>query len=391
MLELLSTITVPRAVGTEGNNEVLKFGKQFFEKNGYTVKSMPFSCLVWSTGESYVEWAGKKQPVLISPYSKGFCGKGIVKRAGTVEELEKLDCEGTVLFLTDEIVGEQLQPKDYPFYYPDEHKRINDLLEEKKPSAIVAVTGKSRICGQDPYPLIEDGNFKVPAAYMSIGDFEKIKDEIIGKDVEVHLVSECKEVESEQIYANKSVKDSKGKVVICAHMDSKNQTLGALDNASGTAVLLKLAQMLKPLKYDIDLVPFNTEEYFGANGELLYLEELQKNGDDVTLMINMDSVGHIGSRAAVSVYNMPEMLNKSIKELVDQNEWIEFGPEWYAGDHAMFVFQGTPCIAVASSDMYEGGLSDTHTMRDTVDTVDDKVLMETASFLETVVSLLEKN
>jgi hypothetical protein len=32
-----------------------------------------------------------------------------------------------------------LQPRNFPFYYPNEHKTIIDLLEDKQPNAIIAI------------------------------------------------------------------------------------------------------------------------------------------------------------------------------------------------------------------------------------------------------------
>lgn len=46
MLELLEQIAIPRAVGTEGNKVIIELQKRMFEKNGYTITSLPFSCKV---------------------------------------------------------------------------------------------------------------------------------------------------------------------------------------------------------------------------------------------------------------------------------------------------------------------------------------------------------
>lgn len=122
MLELLEQIAIPRAVGTEGNKVIIELQKRMFEKNGYTITSLPFSCKVWNNGDSRMEWNEKKQSIMASPYSKGFCGEGYVRIVENLEELQETDCEDVILFLTEELAKEQLQPKDYPFYYPDEHK-----------------------------------------------------------------------------------------------------------------------------------------------------------------------------------------------------------------------------------------------------------------------------
>ena len=81
-----------------------------------------------------------------------------------------------------------------------------NLLEEKKPAAIIAVTGKHPMCGLNPYPLFEDGNFQIPSGYVSVSNLKKIKETIIGKNVSVHITSNCIETKSKQIIANKSVK-----------------------------------------------------------------------------------------------------------------------------------------------------------------------------------------
>lgn len=386
MLQLLKKLAIPRAVGTKGNNEIIQFLREFFEKSGYTVKSMPFTCTVWEESASAIEWENRKLKIRVSPYSKSFCGEGMIKIVETMDELSELECKDTILLLTGELSKEPLQPKDYPFYYPDEHKNLIDLLEQKKPLAIIAATGKHPMCGLDPYPLFEDGNFLIPSAYISENDYAKSRDEINGKRVRVCISSECAETESEQIYASKTVPNAKGKIVICAHMDSKNHTQGALDNASGIATMLKLAETLHVTDYDIDMVPFNCEEYYGANGELLYIDEIAKNQDDIKLLINIDSVGHVGSDVASSFYNVSEELTNRITQIIIRREHTQLGMEWYAGDHAVFAFQGVACIAITSSDIAEGGLDCTHTMEDEIQTVDVKRLEDAASFVEELVS-----
>lgn len=386
MLQLLKKLAIPRAAGTKGNNEIIQFLREFFEKSGYTVKSMPFTCTVWEESASAIEWENRKLKIRVSPYSKAFCGEGMIRIVETMDELSELECKDTILLLTGELSKEPLQPKDYPFYYPDEHKNLIDLLEQKKPLAIIAATGKHPMCGLDPYPLFEDGNFLIPSAYISENDYAKIRDEINGKHVRVCISSECAEAESEQIYASKTVPNAKGKIVICAHMDSKNHTQGALDNASGIATMLKLAETLHVTDYDIDMVPFNCEEYYGANGELLYIDEITKNQDDIKLLINIDSVGHVGSDVASSFYNVSEELTNRITQIIIRREHTQLGMEWYAGDHAVFAFQGVACIAITSSDIAEGGLDCTHTMEDEIQTVDVKRLEDAASFVEELVS-----
>ena len=389
MRQLLEQITIPRAVGTAGNQKVTALVKEQLEQNGYEVTNLPFQCMVWEDGDSWIEWDSRKQSVCVSPYSKAFGGEGVAQVVSSVEALKDLSCEESIVFLTGELSAESLQPKDYPFYYPDEHKRIIDLLEAKKPLAVIAVTGKDALSGMEPFPMFDDGNFEIPSGYLSVNDFEAIRDLVIGNRVYLRLDSRCTKAQSGQLYAEKKAQNPKGKIVIGGHMDTKNHTAGALDNAAGIVTLLKTAEKVTAGNYDIGIVPFNSEEYFGADGELAYLGKVQADGDNVALFINIDSVGHIGSKAAVSLYNIPEEMTELINGMIAEQEDVVIGEPWYAGDHAAFAFQGVPCIAVTSSDIFAGGLNDTHTMRDTVDTVDVRLLSETASFLADVVGKMK--
>ena len=394
MRQLLEQITIPRAVGTAGNQKVTALVKEQLEQNGYEVTNLPFQCMVWEDGESWIEWDSRKQSVSVSPYSKAFDGEGTAQAVSSVEALADLSCEESIVFLTGELSAESLQPKDYPFYYPDEHKQIIDLLEAKKPLAVIAVTGKDMMSGMEPFPMFDDGNFEIPSGYLSINDFEAIRELVIGNRVYLHLDSRCTKVQSGQLYGEKKAQNPKGKIVIGGHMDTKNHATGALDNAAGIVTLLKTAEKVTEEKvtaenYDIGIVPFNSEEYFGADGELAYLGKVQSDGDNVALFINIDSVGHIGSKAAVSLYNIPEEMTELITGMLAEREDVVIGEQWYAGDHAAFAFRGVPCIAVTSSDIFAGGLNDTHTMRDTVDTVDVRLLSEAASFLADVIGKMK--
>ncbi|TVR29815.1 MAG: hypothetical protein EA404_14075 [Spirochaetaceae bacterium] len=60
------------------------------------------------------------------------------------------------------------------------------------------------------------------------------------------------------------------------------------------AVMEKLTD--KPLPCAVDFVAFNGEEYFGVPGQLGYLDALRAETSLPDLVINVDGVGHRGSR-----------------------------------------------------------------------------------------------
>lgn len=169
-------------------------------------------------------------------------------------------------------------------------------------------------------------------------------------------------------------------------MDPKYDTPGELDNAAGVAVLLEAAAGIAVAEYDVEIVPFNSEEYYGASGELEYLGRI--DGEAISLMINIDSPCHISSQTAVSFYNFSDDMQAAADEVIDKSCVIVKGDEWYAGDHAPFLFRGVPCMAVTSSNLIEGALEHTHTPRDTAATVDDGLVETSARFLIDVVDEL---
>ncbi len=87
------------------------------------------------------------------------------------------------------------------------------------------------------------------------------------------------------------------------HTGSKNKDTNAIhngadDNASGTAMLLELAQELarnrKQLKRSIVFVAFGAEE-FGLQGSKFFVNNLPVAKESIQVMINMDMVGRLNS------------------------------------------------------------------------------------------------
>ena len=304
----------------------------------------------------------------------------------SLEELETADCHDCILVVGGEMVATPLQPKEYPFYYPEEHRYLIELFERKQPAAIIAATGKHALCGLQPFPLFEDGNFLIPSAYVPEAMFEELQGN--GKEgvARVSIQTKNKQQNSYQLVAQKRNKSNHGKIIVCAHMDTKYHTQGALDNAVGVVVLLEAAARLVNSNYNIDIVPFNGEEYYEASGEVEYLKYISSRQDKVSLVINIDSPCHAGPKIAVSLYNFDDSAREVVGRLMQTQNEVVYGPEWYAGDHAAFAFREIPCMVLTSSDLFEGGLDNTHTMRDTLDTVDLSQVELAANFINQAVA-----
>lgn len=357
MNKMMKIIAKERPVGTPENTKILKILEKHFSDSGFETLFLPFECTVWKNEESVLKIGEKEFQISSSPFSEPFEGNGKIETVSSLEELRKRDVKDTLLIVSGELAKEPLQPKDYPFYFPEEHKNIISLLEQKKPQAILAAAKKHMMCGLDPFPLFEDGNFMIPSAYLSDRALPEIeKAAVENKNADLKIRSEKRRVRSCQLVASQKVKNPVGKIVLCAHMDSKYNTPGALDNAAGIIVLMKAAEKIKSDFYDIDIVPFNGEEYYEASGELEYLKYSEEKQDQIKLVINIDSPAHIHSKISISLYNASPEIEEKVNTLTAKNRTVVKGTEWYAGDHAVFAFRGIPCLAVTSSDLFEGAL-----------------------------------
>lgn len=382
IIEFLNNIIKERPLGSESNKNIISIIEKEALQMKYDVTSLPFECKCWEKDKSFIKVGDLSYEVFPSPFSKAYRGYGKISVINSLQELKSKDLNEKIVLLQGDITKEPLQPKDFPFYYPNEHKQIIDMLEEKKPKAIIANTGKHPMCGLDPFPLFEDGNFSIPSAYTNklSADNNLMENQFISIRINSKVINE----KSRQIVAIRKAKNNAiGKIIVCAHMDSKYGTLGALDNASGVAVMLEVMKNLRACNgiYDIHFIPFNGEEYFDVKGQLGYLDYIKEEFDSIKFVINIDSPCHKESQTAVSTYNFTNELSIKLNNEIIKNKNIVMGKEWYAGDHTMFVFKKIPCIAVTSSDLFESVLDITHTEQDTIDQIDCNLIRDTSNFL----------
>lgn len=362
-----------RPLGSAANAELLAFVEGRFRECGLDVISLPFESSFWTPGRSSLQINSKTFPILTGPFSPAFFGEGRVLKIQNIEDLISAEIGGKILLLHGHLAAEALMPKEFPFYYPDEHKKIIDALEASVPRAVIAITGQDPMSGLNPFPLFEDGNFCIPSGYT--GDRGLLAACQDG-DVGIVTIASALETRASRQLIGRRVGTSQDRIIVCAHMDTKYGTPGAVDNTAGVAVLLELAQRIADVRgdYTIDIVPFNGEENYAVPGQLKYLASLREDAADVCLVINLDGAGHVGSQNGFSLYNFTETKRAAAIKIIENSEQATIGEEWYAGDHSMFVFSGTPAIAITSVNLPDGVTNSIHTERDAQELVDPALL-----------------
>ncbi len=376
-----SDLCIERALGTKGNTEIIELLSRGFNGLGYKTIDLPFECTVWQSTYSFIEQNGRKKSLFPGPFSKELTGSFPLQYVSTLEELQNIERYNGILVFHDELSKNSIMPKNFPFYFPDEDKLLYETLEKIDPQGIIAVTGQDSASGLYPFPLFEDVTLQIPTAYVSsLDDISADKNSII----EINS-QRCKAKSKQLIFRKEGV--SKDIIVIAAHMDTKYVTNGAIDNASGLFTLYETAEVIKDIPYHhtIEIVPFNGEESPEVSGQLAYLDYLAKNNYKVTAVINIDGAGHRGSQNMASFFNFDDRIQNHIMASGDLLE----GEQWYSGDHGMFAFQGIPCIAVTSSDMFTDAIKLTHTKNDIPEHVAIDLLKTLSKSIQHIIEILD--
>jgi aminopeptidase YwaD len=177
------------------------------------------------------------------------------------------------------------------------------------------------------------------------------------------------------------------RIVVTAHIDTKPGTPGAIDNASGCVVLTLLAELLRNYSGErgIELVAFNGEDYYSAPGEVLYMDKNRNRMDDIFLNINIDGVGFSEGDTAFSMYNCPDNMGAAIKRTLAMHPGIVEGPQWFQGDHMVFVMQQKPALAFTSEQAVRLMMEVVHSADDRPEIVDPYRLAALAVAIEALI------
>ncbi len=390
-LEELCVKLPHRLTGTPENRRATTFFRETAESLGLETESQLFSCFDWNESPARLTAGGEEFPVRVSPYSLSFSGEAELVLASNIDELVGAAVTGRIVLLRGDIAAHQIMPKNFVFYNPDEHKRIVSLLEEKRPAAIIAATGRDPDLagGAYPFPLFEDGDFNVPSVYMKDIDGERLAGHA-GATVSLSFDSERVASSGENIIAARPGRDPQ-RIVVTAHIDSKKSTPGATDNAGGVAVLLALGELLSGTEgpFRVELTALNGEDYYSVPGQMLYLEKNRERMDDIMLAVNLDGAGYAGAPTAWSTYGTGNLLETAVRKAVEGNPGFIAGEPWSQGDHMIFAMSGRPAVAITTGDLVRVSRDITHTGKDTIETVDPVILADLAIALKGLILLLE--
>ena len=170
------------------------------------------------------------------------------------------------------------------------------------------------------------------------------------------------------------------KIYLSAHIDTKPNTPGALDNGSGVATLLALAQSIdvENLECQVCIVLFNGEDYFSTIGEVVFMDSMDREFD---LAINVDGVGLANHPTSLSFYEFNERSQSKYVEALKEFPHLTYIEPWPMGDHMIFAMSGIPSIAITSGGIFDLMETVIHTPDDVLKNIDIDILLQLVEVL----------
>ena len=177
------------------------------------------------------------------------------------------------------------------------------------------------------------------------------------------------------------------KVVFGAHYDSAPLLQGAGDNASGVAMLLEVARLMKDKScgHTLEFVAFTAEEYCehpparGAKGSNAYLD--RHAGENIACFINFDDY------CASPLFTKTVLGVGHIEKLPQINWPIPPEAPLLCSDDVPFFYRNIPVIFIAQRKK----INVVHTVQDTMDFIDFDAMADiTPKYIDIATELLKK-
>jgi aminopeptidase YwaD len=391
-LHTLCLETPNRRVGSQGNRQATDFCAAKMASFDFQVETPSFTCLDWIQEGAQLQVAGSEFEVFPSPYSLPVQAQAPLMAASSLEELESAEIANRILLLRGDLAKEPLMPKNFPFYNPVEHNHIIQLLERGQPIGILTATSQNpQMAGAVyPFPMIEDGDFDIPSAYMTAEVGDRLA-QFSGREASLTIRARRIPAQGNNVIARRGGEPTR-RIVLCAHIDAKDGSPGAIDNASGSVTLLLLGELLAGYsgKLGIEIVFMNGEDYYANPGEMDYLRSNSGRFEEISLGINLDGLGYVRGKTAYSLYGCPTELAGLIRDTFSTHPDLVEGEPWYQGDHFLFLMNQRPALALTSQRVAELMTEIVHTSKDKPEVVEPSRLAQAAQALHDLVRQIEK-
>ena len=367
-MEMLCLKCGSRHCGSEGEKMAADYIESEFKKMGYETVREEYPVYGWEL-KNFSLWNVTKQipvPCSVAAFYS-----------------PSVDIEGNLMWLKSEDINilDELELKGkFCFVETAAHplgiNRISEILDEKGAAAAIFISAGSHLT-YVPSTKAPRSPFVKNMGVASVnreGAYHIAKN----KNDTYRLIIEADKFDtvSCNVIARHIGKTGK-KGVIGGHYDTAPGIQGALDNATGTAVVLELARLYKDKLNDeisLDFCAFSAEEYIVDKfppGSGNYVER-HKN-ENLKWYFNIDTVGHYMRDKYMTTSNKEKMGHIRLRN-VEMRELTSF-----PSDDKPFGLSGIPTIMLVNQTPF----GELHTVYDSLDVIDyDNLIIETMDNLD---------
>jgi len=381
-----------RFSGTQSERQARAFIKGTFEAYGLrNVRLATFDYLSWSRGEATLRVVHPSERALSSAlslvYSPSTAAGGL--RAAVLDL--GMGTKEAFAARQDEIRGKVVMvSSDSPRGGRRIHRR------EKYGRAVASGAVGFLFVNHLPGMLAPTGSLRagalaeIPAVGLSHEDgfvIRRLLRDNDGVELEMHIENQTKPGEFSHVLGEVPGigNDGRGEnqvVVIGAHYDGHDISQGAVDDASGTALVMELARIFAPLAGKLRrTLRFETyaAEELGVLGSTRYVESMSDaEVAAVDFMLNLDGAA-LGSNRGLALQGMEELsplFSNFAREMgYPLNLSIRVNT---ASDHFPYLMRGVPTAFMGAERPPSRGRGFGHTRADTLDKVDEVELRESA-------------
>lgn len=361
----------PRPSASPANHAAEDFLAAEFTHLGYTVERQEYPATAWEHRSTRLKLGGAILEAAANPYSPPCKVETELVVLRSLPELEAAELRGRIAVLCGDLLTQPLAAKSW-FLKGETDERIIQALEKGQPAAILCV--QRGLTG--PLGLIEDWEFNLPSATVTPQAGLKLV-QSPGAWARLVIDSELKPGSAANLVARKPGRRPE-RLVFMAHFDTKFDTPGAMDNASGMAALLAIAEILAQadIGLSLEFIAFNNEEYLPI-GDDEYFRRLGENPTaDILAALNLDLVGQQTAVDTWCTLGASTAFTAHLAELAQDVPHLVAGEPWYESNHSSFLMRGCPVVALTG----KGYVPLQHSLLDTLEWVDPLRIARLADF-----------
>ncbi|WP_435097324.1 M28 family peptidase [Halarchaeum sp. P4] len=364
-----------RMAGSEGEREAAVATRDALAEHARDARLDEFEIQGWERGTSHIEAGDTTQDCIALPRSPSgeVTGKFVDLGHGLPEDFEGRDLTGTVVMVSSDVPGhyDRVVHRREKYYYAVEAGAAAFVFRNHYEGGL-APTGS---VGTAESPVGE-----IPAVGVSKEVGARLSRRFDGDDVTVAVDATLSEATSQNVHAELGP-DTEEAVLLTAHVDAHDIAEGAVDNGTGTAMVVELARILADREDDLDtrvhFLVFGAEEV-GLVGSAY--DAAKRDRDAIRAVLNCDVVA--AARTLEVTTNGFDALTRAVEDVGERfghpvTTNPELGPH---SDHWEYVAYGVPGVMVAS-DTGDSGRGWAHTAADTLDKVEKRTFREQAVLL----------